>query len=372
MDVNDPFFELIRVALGTQDCLSLIPTEWEWGNLYKMAEKQSLVGVCFAGLRNLGVDADEGYSRIGMGEMQYLKWMGMAAKIQQKNETVNRQCAELQAKLKRDGMHCCILKGQGVGTLYGSLALLRQPGDIDAWMDARREDVIAYVKRICPNEDVDISSKHIEFHLFDETVVEAHFVPAGMKMPILGRRIRKYYESEKDRQMNHTVMLTTGQRIVTPDHAFQAIHILQHAFGHFLFEGIGMRQLMDYYFVMQQPFTLEEQKKVTDTLKRFGMYRFAQGVAYILIEIMGAKTCFIPADEKFGKQILKSVMEEGNFGKHDEKRDDKKMGNSWYRFWYHNIRMWKYFSMAPWTILMSPLTRIHEYLWRMSHGYFKK
>ena len=50
--------------------------------------------------------------------MLYLTWMGMAAKIQQRNEVVNRQCAELQARLSADGLDACVLKGQGVAALY--------------------------------------------------------------------------------------------------------------------------------------------------------------------------------------------------------------------------------------------------------------
>ena len=250
--------------------------------------------------------------------------------------------------------------------------MLRQSGDIDAWMDAPRDEVIAYVKRVCPNEDVDISSKHIEFRVFEDTEVEAHFVPAATKTPFIGGRVRAYYEREKARQMEHKVTLSTGQEIVAPTNDFQAIHILQHAFGHFLFEGIGLRQLMDYYFVMQQSFTEDEKARIVKTMKGFGMYRFSRGVAYILREVFGDTKCFIPADESLGKRILKSVMEEGNFGKHDEKRDGKRMDSSWYRFWYHNIRMWKYVDMAPWTISMSPFMRIHEYAWRWTHGYFKK
>lgn len=378
------FFELIQIALGARGCLSRTPSGTEWGKLYDIAKKQSLVGVCFAGVQRLVEQ------RQGPPEMLYLTWMGMAAKIQQRNEVVNRRCVELQEKLAKDGMRCSILKGQGVGTLYQlydnnddnqsinykpssiNLQMLRQSGDIDAWMDAPRDEVIAYVKRVCPNEDVDISSKHIEFRLFEDTEIEAHFVPASSKTPIIGGRVRAYYEREKARQMEHKVTLSTGQEIVAPTNDFQAIHILQHAFGHFLFEGIGLRQLMDYYFVMQQSFTEEEKARIAKTMKGFGMYRFARGVAYILREAFGDTKCFIPADESLGKRILKSVMEEGNFGKHDEKRDGKRMDSSWYRFWYHNIRMWKYVDMAPWTIAMSPFMRIHEYAWRWTHGYFKK
>lgn len=45
------FFELIRVALGNADRLSHIPTQKEWQMLYDMAKKQSLVGICFAGVQ---------------------------------------------------------------------------------------------------------------------------------------------------------------------------------------------------------------------------------------------------------------------------------------------------------------------------------
>ncbi len=377
--MNESFFELVQMSIGNCHCpstwlrsgLSRTPTDEEWSVLYDMAKKQCLVGICFAGVQRLCNSDERHYA--GMTELQYLTWMGMAAKIQQRNAIMNKQCVDLQARLYADGMQSCILKGQGVAALYPtSISGLRQSGDIDVWMEADRDDVIAYVKHMCPDDDVDISSKHIEFSVFDDTIVEAHFVPAGISTPIIGRRVSEYYESEKKQQMEHKITLQSGEVLVAPDNAFQAIHILHHAFGHFLFEGVGLRQLLDYYFVMQQPFSDEEKSKIVSTMKRFEMYKFAQGVEYVLQTAFGASEGFIPANESFGKRILKSVMEEGNFGKYDEKRDDRRMNSSWYRFWYHNIRMWKYFDMAPWIIATSPFVRIKEYAWRLRHGYFKK
>ena len=113
-------FELIRVALGVQDCLSHSPTADEWGKLYDMAKKQSLVGVCFAGVQMLVNQHQE------PPEMLYLTWMGMAAKIQQRNEVVNQQCEEVQKMLAEKGFRSCIFKGQAVASLYhSSLSALR-------------------------------------------------------------------------------------------------------------------------------------------------------------------------------------------------------------------------------------------------------
>lgn len=68
-----------------------------------MAKKPSLVGICFAGIQNLGADADDGFEKIGLPEMLYLKWMGMAAKIQQKNQLMDEYCVVLQKQLSSEG-----------------------------------------------------------------------------------------------------------------------------------------------------------------------------------------------------------------------------------------------------------------------------
>lgn len=117
-EIDNLFYQLIRVAIGTQDSLSRLPKAGEWGKLYKMAQKQSLVGVCFAGLQRLGADADEGFARIGMSEELYFDWMGNTFMIQQKNGIVNQQCVALQKRLSAGGMKFSILKGQGVASLY--------------------------------------------------------------------------------------------------------------------------------------------------------------------------------------------------------------------------------------------------------------
>lgn len=77
------FFELIRVSIGRQERLSHTPTEMEWRQLYTLADKQALIGICFCGvqrLRKLGYDIPMDL---------YMKWLGMSAKIQQRNELMN-------------------------------------------------------------------------------------------------------------------------------------------------------------------------------------------------------------------------------------------------------------------------------------------
>ena len=118
--LQDLFFELIRISIGASDCMSKTPTNEEWPMLYEMAKKQSIVGVCFAGVYRLRLQKQ------GPESPLYFTWMGMAAKIQQRNEVVNQQCEEVQKMLAEKGFRSCIFKGQAVASLYhSSLSALR-------------------------------------------------------------------------------------------------------------------------------------------------------------------------------------------------------------------------------------------------------
>lgn len=136
--------------------------------------------------------------------MLYLTWMGMAAKIQQRNEIVNRQCVDLQERLSKDGFHSCILKGQGVASLYGKhLHNLRQSGDIDLWIPGDYQQTITYLKK---NGVADvITAIHAGANFFDNpstysgehTEVEVHPIPAIFRNPANHRKWKKICEKHE-------------------------------------------------------------------------------------------------------------------------------------------------------------------------------
>ena len=124
------------------------------------------MGVCFARVKKLGFASYENDNvNENLPEVLYLTWMGMAAKIQQRNEVVNRQCVELQAKLAADGIRSCIFKGQGVASLYDEhLRALRQSGDIDLYVDCGRERTLEYLQGLgMKNLEWDYVHTHAQF-----------------------------------------------------------------------------------------------------------------------------------------------------------------------------------------------------------------
>lgn len=216
--------------------------------------KQTPTSDCFDGLQRLGTDADdhstgsgqEGtFARIGMSEELYFTWMGNTFMIQQKNGIVNQQCAELQAKLSADGFRSCILKGQGVAQLYPEeVRMQRQSGDIDVWMDASREAVIDYGMRMAPNKEFD--QKHMHYHCFEETDVEAHWIPVKRNNPLWNRKLERYFDSERERRFTNV-----ANWLCVPTADSQLVHQLLHVYGHYVYEGVGLRQVMDLFFAQE-------------------------------------------------------------------------------------------------------------------------
>lgn len=362
--MNQLFFELIRVAIGTQESLSRLPSAREWGELYKMAKKQSLVGVCFVALQRLGADADEGFARIGMSEMLYLTWMGMTAQIQKKNETVNQQCAELQAKLSADGYRSYIMKGQSVASLYGSqLSDLRQSGDIDVYIEGGLEKVLACAEKYGGASGVNELEMHVK--VFEDTEVEFHYRPFIMRNPWKNKRLQAFFKSQEEACFANRIALGNGGEICAPTTEFNLVHQMAHIHLHLFTEGVGMRQLMDYYFVLRTREPRDESLEVRETIHDLGLERFASALMWIMGHVFGLpkEQMLWEPDEKDGQFLLDEIMKSGNFGKYDEKQRERK-SKAGYGVWallIRNLRLSR-FDRGDW--FWGPLWRVYHFVWR--------
>lgn len=364
MTMNELFFELIQVALGVRPCLSRSPNGTEWGELYKIAKKQSLVGVCFAGVQKLLTQKQE------PPEMLYLTWMGMAAKIQQRNEVVNKQCFELQAKLAADGYRSYIMKGQSNAALYGDLQMLRQSGDIDVYIEGGLDKVLAYAKTFGNVEHV--NELEMSVPIYQDTEVEFHYRPFIMRNPFKNRKLQRFFKEQEEKQFSNSLILDKEKKlsIVVPTTEFNLVHQLAHIHLHLFTEGIGMRQLMDYYFVLKtlsvSPLKGECIENVKKVVSELGLNRFASALMWVLEHVFGLDVeCMLwEPNEKDGRLLLDEVMTGGNFGKHNEEQNDRKgkVGYSVWALFFRNLRLSR-FDRGDW--FWGPV-------WRISHKLTRK
>ena len=242
------FFAFLKYCLGYKENMSRVIAGMNWHELYSFASKQALLGLCFEGIERLGEEYPEELKRNPIGRELLMTWMGKAQQIRRQNMKVNAVASKLFAMLRVDGMRCCILKGQGNALMYPN-PYSRTPGDIDVWIDASRERIMEYAQKKFELED-DIRLQHLETSL-DGVPVELHFFPCSMNNPIYHARLQKWFRRNADLQCSHIVGLPDGAGdIAIPTTAFNVVYQLTHLYHHFFDEGIGMRQIIDYFLVV--------------------------------------------------------------------------------------------------------------------------
>lgn len=343
-----------------------------WQQLYSFVSKQAILGLCFEGIERLGKEYPEELKRNPIGRELLITWMGKAQQIRRQNMKVNAVVGKLFAMLRVDGMRCCILKGQGNALMYPN-PYSRTPGDIDVWIDASRERIMEYAQKKFELGD-DIRLQHLETSL-DGVPVELHFFPCSMNNPIYHARLQKWFRRNADLQCSNVVSLPDGAGdIAIPTTAFNVIYQLTHLYHHFFDEGIGMRQIIDYYYVVSMlNVNCEMLTWLQKDLKHLGLWKFAGAVMYVLKEVLGLSEdkMIVPMDEKRGRLLLAEILDGGNFGRHFTKYagfTHQSMGKKYFLKIWRNMHFVRYY---PAEALCEPLFRTWHFFWRLKNKIIK-
>ena len=234
------FFDFLRFCIGSAKEIPGSLKEVDWKELYAIAQKQALLGVLFYGIQRLPKE-------LAPEQKLLMQWMVMAEQIRKQNIRLFQDSVKVCQNFENEGFANCILKGQGNALLYSN-PYIRTPGDIDIYLSGGRRKIMKYVDQVCPNQVM--RYHHVDFPVM-KTAIEVHFTPSYMFCPIHNRRMQKWFEEVMGEQCNHRVSLPDGYgEIHVPQVSFNVIYILSHLYRHIFTEGIGLRQLLDYYYVV--------------------------------------------------------------------------------------------------------------------------
>ena len=235
------FFDFLRFCIDSAKEIPDSLKETDWKEIYAIAQKQCLVGVLFDGIRKLPAEY------VGMKKELLLQWMAESQMLEKTNVRLNDAAIQVSEWFRKKGFRTCILKGQGNALMYPN-PNSRTPGDIDIWVEGGDKRVISFVRSISPLEKA--CYHHIEFPSYKGVEVEVHYRPSFLLCFWHNRKLQKYYERVKEEQFSHRVMLGEQGEIAIPTVEFNLIFQLTHIYAHLMNEGIGLRQLVDYYYVL--------------------------------------------------------------------------------------------------------------------------
>ena len=387
------FFELLQTAIGSRQALTHAPSAEEWSELYALAQKQALTGIAFRGVERL----PEGQRP---PKPLLMQWYMATEHIKAMNADLDRKALGVAHKFLDEGFPNVILKGQGIARLYRAdrltitadardglqtlfatstpdgdtkhytlntataddkLSTYRTPGDIDIWLHSKREAILEYVRKHVP--DCKPVYHHVDFSVVEGLAIEVHFTPSWMNSPVTNRRLQRFFGEHLSSSAS------SPEELPIPSLTFNRVYILVHIYRHLFAEGIGLRQLLDYYFVLCQGFTEEEREETMRTLRSLRMQRFVGAVMWVLKQVFAIddRYMLIVPDEHEGRFLLDEIMQAGNFGQYDQ-RLQHQQGESALHWGLRKVkRNFRFVRSYPSEVLWSPLFKLWHYFWRKRH-----
>ena len=352
-----PFFQLVQISLGIRDGFDSAVDSDQWARMFKTATRQTLIGVTFKGIERLPLEQQPPVKI-------KLKWALLAEKIAEANRKIDKHCAEITGIFREMGIRSCILKGQGAALLY-PWPEARQSGDIDLWVDLPCRKALPAIKGRWQVGDV--CYHHADVKAFtDGTELEVHFRPSWMNSPYGNFKLQRYFSSKSSEQFANE----SGKGFNQPTCAFNCVFSLVHIYRHLLHEGIGMRQLLDYYFILKAS-TGQERTAAYRFVAGLKMKKFCGAVMYVLQTFFGLEDEYLlcPADSKYGSFLVDEVMKAGNFGHYDSRNKYRKTQSLPTRIFHRMKHLLRFPGIAGSEVLWAPFFKSVQYIWRKINNY---
>ena len=353
----EPFKEIVLVALGKRDSLSRQFSPEEWQAVFTTAKRHAVLGITFKGVERLSRDNRPPKNLL-------LNWIYVADKTRAKNALIEERAAQATSLLAVAGFQSCLLKGAAAARYYNSgLSCYRASGDIDIWVDSGVREVYSFLRSKYPIGDK--VYHHVDAYIFNDVKTEMHFKPSFAYSPTRIRRYNRWFAQQAGRQFGRA----PENGIVYPDDLFNAVYFLLHIFRHVLTEGVGFRQLMDYYFLLTN-LSAEVREEAMKTLRWMGLGKFTAAVMYVIKELFCDEEnpedkleLLCEPDVKLGAFLLNEVVQAGNFGHFDERLAPARHHGQLSR-WKSFERLVSVFRLSPSEVLCAPFWKLWHWCWR--------
>lgn len=362
------FFELLQLSLGTCNSLSRVPSALEWESILDEAQRQAVDGILMTGLERLSDNQRP-------PQMILLQWIGTCQQIEVQNSITTKTCIKVCQTLDNDGFNACVLKGQSNYRYYPEeMNNRRCCGDVDVWVAPKercKHSVKEVLKYVDANYNMDVLCwLHNGFSDESGVPVEVHFRPSFMSEPFKNRRFQRHFDEILSCR---TFTDLDGAKIPCMKVDEDVIYQMNHIYRHLIDEGVGLRQVVDYYFLLkvwkeQHTRTKEETMMIISWL---GMKRFAGALMYVLREVCGMSEDLLlcPVSKKEGQFLTNEILLSGNFG-----HDDIRMGalaskggylhrrtSQAFRRFKRNMR---FITSYPGEVIWEPIVRVEHLVWK--------
>lgn len=306
---------MIQSAVGIREDISRIPMANEWPLLYIEIEKQAITGLTIYGLNILM--GSNPVLKDSLSQEELLQWISVGEMIRQRNDLMNKAVVSLCRELEDMGVTFMLVKGQTLNAIYPEKGI-RQSGDIDfivhpdSWDKAYR-----YFADTIGEDKIDAhTEKHVEWEK-DGVAYEMH----RWLNDFATKKHQQYWDDVvmKEAWNNTWKVEINGRAVSTLAPTYNALYVFVHLFYHFVNEGVGLRQFVDWALVLEKYSKEISRDKLEAHLEGVGLKKAYCGLGAVLTDYLGLPEVLFPfeiseMDHKVAPKVVDNIIKVGNFG----------------------------------------------------------
>lgn len=350
------FLSLVRAGLWENEAFFLPIGEIDFGALFDLAVRQSVIGLIAAGV--------EHNSGIKIPQEILLKFASSAFQLERRNRSMNSFVGSLVEHLQNYNVRVLLVKGQGIAQCYEK-PLWRACGDVDLFLNG--DDYQKAIHILMPLsssfEEESTYNKH-QAMTIDGWQVELHGTLRSGLWRRIDRELDKVQEESFDEERTR-IWRDGNTQVNLPGVNEDVVFVFSHILQHFFKEGIGLRQICDWCRLLWTYRAELDSRLLESRLQKMGVMTEWKAFGALAVDHLGMPIDAMPLYSPKSKwsrkanRILEFVLETGNFGHNRDYSYQRKYPYIVYK----TISFWKHLKDGVFFFSIFPLDSI-KVIWR--------
>ena len=352
------FFALLQSGLWKREAGLAQHGEVGFGEVYRLAEEQSVVGLVIAGLEQI--------KDIKVPQEWTLQFVSATLQIEQTNKGMNAFVAQLTERLRKEDVYAILVKGQGIAQCYEK-PLWRSCGDVDLLLsESNYQKAQKVLSAIGTSIDEEIQHKRHIAMTIDGWSVELH---GTLRSGLWNRLDREIDNVQNEVFLGGAVRswMNGNTQVLLPRADEDVVFVFSHILQHFFMEGIGLRQICDWCRLLWTYKDSLNHKLLESRIKSMGVMTEWKAFAALAVDYLGMPVGAMPfySDDKKWKRkavrVMEFVLETGNFGHNRDYSYYQKYPYVVFKaisLWRHIKDFGRYFVIFPLDAIKVTLRRI--------------
>ena len=266
-----------------------VPENLDWSVLIDEADRQGVSVLASDGLQRL---YDSGlYVANDEKELRRMKakWFGKTMKYERRYAGQMAAAQKMEELFSENGIRTMVMKGFTVSECY-PIPAHRYSSDLDCYLVKDGEHMMAYElgNQVMEKHGVKVNRNYYKNSAFD--LPGLHVENHKFCTPFRGNKTLTQFERLLQKMALEGPMTPIGDtRLLAPTPMFSALFLTEHAYSHFLHEGLTLRHILDWALFRRKHASDLDRDRFEAYCSEYGLSRFLSSINAVGDYVLGLR-----------------------------------------------------------------------------------